>query len=1034
METLFTIPIPTLTYSLSGVFFLAMLATGALALRRPVVFKMAIRNIPRRKAQTSLIVLGLMLATLLFSASFATGDTLAHSIRVLTLEYIGPVDEIITSTNREESGEASYIDDSIFQKIQDASADAKIDGLTPLIYLTAPVVSERTQRNESRMVIQGFDPATLTNFDKYFDSQDQELLIEDLRDDEVYISKDAASNLKVNSSDSLSIYFSEVPTTVTIKGIYEDGSNATESTSTTIFQLNSLQGILNKPGQINAIFVSNDGGLIPEDGTTSNVVQALNPIAEKDGLAIDEIKKDSLKIADEAGSGFASIFLLFGSFSIIAGILLISLIFVMLAAERKRELGIARAIGAQRDHIIKLFTFEGAVYSLAAAAIGSALGIIVGLVMVRILGFALNAQDQFEFDLYFSFSWQTVILSYTLGMVVTYLVVIVSATRVSALNIVRAVRDIPEPKNESSNLRGKWKYFIEAFPQMVKSLIRLRLLTSLRLLFNSFKLLLLLLFSLFLTGYLAIPLGLLLTITTGIGQEQLSGFLIGLSLIIIGVPLVLKHALRLNERVAYTGAGLLLVILWIVPWDWESFGLPNFDGGIELFILSGVMLVVGAVWAVIYNTQVLVYASSIIARGSSLSPIAKTATAYPAANRLRTGMTIAMFSLVIFTLIVVGFISSGFSSAFEDTRKVSGGFDITASTSFVNPINDINAAIDQSSSLNADDFTVIGATGGFPIKVKQADTDQELTEWFITSIDDNYARTISYDFSIKSETYDSSREIWNALVNEENVVVVNSNLIPRNGGGPFGEAPEFQLEGIQGDDDELPQIFLEIFDSNESKNLKLKVIGVIEDQAVFSRTMITGHQTIQKLTDIKLPYLSYEFVLSNPDNALEIASKLEDAFIRNGLTANSYKKIIDDENTISVAFNRLIQGFMGLGLVVGIAALGVIAARSVVERRVQIGVLRAIGFSRGMVQLSFLLESSFIAILGILIGLGLGFGLAYGIINEIQEGFQSVQYKIPWATVIIVVAVAYGASLLTTFLPARQASRIYPAEALRQDE
>ncbi|MBI67777.1 MAG: hypothetical protein CL777_03415 [Chloroflexi bacterium] len=128
------------------------------------------------------------------------------------------------------------------------------------------------------------------------------------------------------------------------------------------------------------------------------------------------------------------------------------------------------------------------------------------------------------------------------------------------------------------------------------------------------------------------------------------------------------------------------------------------------------------------------------------------------------------------------------------------------------------------------------------------------------------------------------------------------------------------------------------------------------------------------------------------------------------------------------------QGFMGLGLVVGIAALGVIAARSVVERRVQIGVLRAIGFSRRMVQLSFLLESSFIAILGILIGLGLGFGLAYGIINEIQEGFQSVQYKIPWATVIIVVAVAYGASLLTTFLPARQASRIYPAEALRQDE
>ena len=52
----------------------------------------------------------------------------------------------------------------------------------------------------------------------------------------------------------------------------------------------------------------------------------------------------------------------------------------------------------------------------------------------------------------------------------------------------------------------------------------------------------------------------------------------------------------------------------------------------------------------------------------------------------------------------------------------------------------------------------------------------------------------------------------------------------------------------------------------------------------------------------------------------------------------------------ALTFNRLIQGFMGLGLVVGVAALGVISARAVVERRQQIGVLRAIGFRRGMVQ------------------------------------------------------------------------------------
>ena len=46
-----------------------------------------------------------------------------------------------------------------------------------------------------------------------------------------------------------------------------------------------------------------------------------------------------------------------------------------------------------------------------------------------------------------------------------------------------------------------------------------------------------------------------------------------------------------------------------------------------------------------------------------------------------------------------------------------------------------------------------------------------------------------------------------------------------------------------------------------------------------------------------------------------------------------------------------------------------ITARAVDERRHGIGVLRAIGFSPGMVQLSFLVETSFLAILGI--GLGL---------------------------------------------------------------
>ena len=56
--------------------------------------------------------------------------------------------------------------------------------------------------------------------------------------------------------------------------------------------------------------------------------------------------------ADGPGRRFMSLFTTFGTFSIAAGILLIFLIFVMLAAERRGELGIARAVGTRRGHLV----------------------------------------------------------------------------------------------------------------------------------------------------------------------------------------------------------------------------------------------------------------------------------------------------------------------------------------------------------------------------------------------------------------------------------------------------------------------------------------------------------------------------------------------------------------------------------------------------------------------------------------------------------------------------------------------------------
>ena len=150
------------------------------------------------------------------------------------------------------------------------------------------------------------------------------------------------------------------------------------------------------------------------------------------------------------------------------------------------------------------------------------------------------------------------------------------------------------------------------------------------------------------------------------------------------------------------------------------------------------------------------------------------------------------------------------------------------------------------------------------------------------------------------------------------------------------------------------------------------------------------------------------------------------------MQADALKKLLADAVSASLTFDRLIEGFMGLGLIVGVAALGVISARSVVERRQQIGVLRAIGFRRSMVQACFLLESSFVALTAIVVGTALGLAVGYNVISDTrrQPSWAGMPFVVPWLTLAVIFVAVYGVAMLTTLAPARRASRVYPAEAL----
>ena len=231
----------------------------------------------------------------------------------------------------------------------------------------------------------------------------------------------------------------------------------------------------------------------------------------------------------------------------------------------------------------------------------------------------------------------------------------------------------------------------------------------------------------------------------------------------------------------------------------------------------------------------------------------------------------------------------------------------------------------------------------------------------------------------------------------------------------------------------MKPIQIEAREPGTQATFPLTVIGVLEQTGAFGFGMYTSQETLERALPSPPPPTTHYIRLAPgvaPDTA---GAALESAFLKYGLQSINQVSELRDQQAAQEAIQKLLLGFLTLGLVVGVAALGVISTRAVVERRQQIGMLRALGFQRDMVAWAFLIESSFVALLGILLGAGLAIIPAYQVVQDIAADVPGIRFHVPWGTMALVMGLAYAAALLTTWLPSNQASRVTPAEALRYE-
>ncbi len=738
-------------------------------------------------------------------------------------------------------------------------------------------------------------------------------------------------------------------------------------------RLDVAQDWLDRKDQVNFVKVSNLGGVEEGGDRTDEALPVLEDRLDAtkqktpDHPAIQSLKANDDKVfwlgqAEEVGEQF-SVFLVFlSSFAVLAGLLLIVNIFTMLAEERKAELGISRAVGLRRKHLTRVFTIEGAIYAVVAAALGTVAGL--GLAAVLIWGFNFFGDSDVFPPIPFRIEAASLQLAFALGILLTLGTVYIGARRASRLNVVRAIRNLEEPEH----IRGGLSLW---------------------------------------AGLALFALGLFLS-AFAITASDFPASVMGPTFLVLGIGLLLRR--RHARRRVYPPLALLLFTYLAVSVFYEHTYETFQDNAFDPIraVIMGLCLVV----IVVYSESAARGLGSLLARIPGLRAVAKPATSYPLHRRFRTGMTLSMFAVIL--LMVTLF--SIFGSIFRpDPEKESGGYDIEAHTTV--PIQRLEDHGNNPDLLDHvayyDVLPFFLQYGGELITVENETTAQfgpPLDQ--VWGFDEHFAAVNDFQLRERDAAYDSDRDAYLDAARRTDLVIVSRHY-------------SLDEQGNEG-----AHTVGETLELHVGQSVRPYRIVGIQDQFHYKGIWLPKNevQTLYPNTDTMI-LITLEEGLDHD----EVAKDFEAAYRDVGMDAVSIRTQILERNESFRQIFTLIQLFLGLGLIIGILSLGIVTARSIIERRQEIGMMRALGFQRRDIRRAFLIEMGALVLSGILIGAAVAFLVSFGVwVTQVRE--EGLDYVVPWTELGGIALIAFVATMLATLAPIIKASRIPPAEALRYIE
>lgn len=473
---------------------------------------------------------------------------------------------------------------------------------------------------------------------------------------------------------------------------------------------------------------------------------------------------------------------------------------------------------------------------------------------------------------------------------------------------------------------------------------------------------------------------------------------------LVGVPIALAGiavglvALKRRRFAAIPIAAAVLHLVWSL-YTWTEF--PEDAGELDpiLTLARGALMALGAAALAVASARPYQLLSRRASRPSFL------AARYLVSRRRPVGLTMAMVALVVVIVTVMGTLFVVFGGTIPDDEA---GYSVlgespTRFDGFPRPLPpELARRIERADFLpRHTEFRQANIT-------RDGETiDMEAGGRQYLGATEEFARANEYELAQRPDAYATDEDAWLAVARGEAILF-----------------PEWALDlnDIQGGD--RLTITTATFGPRE-----YVVAGGVRSDFAFQTWLAADH-----VRGMGFPSTTTVFVrVAEGEDPNDIAHTLAAIYADDGITFTSIPEEVAAALANVQALVLVFEGFLALGLFVGLAATGFLAARAVHERMRDIGTLRALGYEDKDIRRAFMLESTLTTGVGLLIGTTVGLLVAHSIWwRELRD--VDAPFRPPWLVLLGFSVAVLTLAALASRGPAKRAAALPPAIAVRYVE